>query len=348
MMFQLREHRHTTLGNSNIEFSKPTASVLRMDSPLVSATYAMAYCFRNFPRTYLHGKKIRVRWQGYTGYAGVYYARIEVLDGHYERSSMTDFPDQKLRILKESGTVILIKQYSTTFSWVIDTSGILDLSTCTGTDVCLFIRLYDWSGAGYRFYIDTDYVQILDASNNVLMSETFDDSVHMEVTGTYNDYGYISQDEVIIIDKSLEETYSLIELGVPLQYTLREKSITETYSLWELGAHYVVPYPYAPSNLIDLALQYAREAYEEFKTQNFGITEPLTPNAIRGTRYLRLREDLNKGARKASALMPDRAKRPMTFSILMACLYDIFHGRNPELAKTIYNETLRNYGIIPP
>jgi len=105
---------------------------------------------------------------------------------------------------------------------------------------------------------------------------------------------------------------------------------------------------YAPSNLIDLACQYAKEEYEFFKAHNFGITEPLTPNAFHGTQYLRLREDLNKGARKASKLIPDPMKRPIGFSVLMACLYDIFHGKNSALCKQVYNATLRQYGIIPP
>jgi len=109
-----------------------------------------------------------------------------------------------------------------------------------------------------------------------------------------------------------------------------------------------MPNDYAPSNLIDLAIQYSREAYEEFKSHNFGITEPLTPNAIHGTRYLRLREDLNRGARKACKLIPNNTKRSMGFSILMMALHDIFNGRNPELTKTIYNATLREHDIIPP
>jgi len=257
---------------------------------------------------------------------------------------MTDFPDKAERILKGSGILVTISTKINTWSWETLTSGVLDLTKGVLDDCCLFVKLWDdWSAQ--TVWIDVDTLEILDASDNVLLTEPFDDTVHMEVTGTYNDYGYISSD---IIDKSADETYAFIETGAVTGFIPILKSAEETFPIIEFGAHYV-PLPlYAPSNIIDLAVQYTREASEEFKAQNFGLTEGITPKSVYSVRYLRLREDLNRGARKASQLVPDPRKRPQTFSILMACLYDMFHGRNPDLVKEVYTQTLKVFEIIEP
>lgn len=79
------------------------------------------------------------------------------------------------------------------FDWVTVTSGVLDLSAGVLDNCCLHIWLNDY--ASYRkFTLDIDYVNILNAAGGVLRSEHFTADPVMEVTGTYNDYGYISSD----------------------------------------------------------------------------------------------------------------------------------------------------------
>jgi len=109
-----------------------------------------------------------------------------------------------------------------------------------------------------------------------------------------------------------------------------------------------MPDEYAPPDLIDRAITFTRQINEEFKAQDFGITEGLTPKAYHGTQYLRLRNDLYRGCREACKLIPVNWKRSVGFSILCKALNDIFTYHNPELTKQVYNETLKRYGIIPP
>jgi hypothetical protein len=72
--------------------------------------------------------------------------------------------------------------------WRTDTSGVLNLSTFTKDYVTLMIRLTDgWTGQ--TVMVDVDWLKILDANDNVLLTFDFTESVVMEVTDTYEDYG---------------------------------------------------------------------------------------------------------------------------------------------------------------
>jgi len=95
-----------------------------------------------------------------------------------------------------------------------------------------------------------------------------------------------------------------------------------------------------PLNLIDKAIEQSRTYRETFNTTVNGITEPLTPEAIRDTLYLRVRESLNRGCREAVKLLPKGNKRSIAYSILMTALYDIFHYHKTEALMTHYNNLL--------
>ena len=92
--------------------------------------------------------------------------------------------------------------------------------------------------------------------------------------------------------------------------------------------------------LIDHALQYAREARTETEQQTGWINEPLFPEAKRSVLYLRIRENCNRGCRKAVKTIPENWKRSIAYSILMQATYDIFHyGYKPKLIEH-YNNML--------
>jgi len=93
-------------------------------------------------------------------------------------------------------------------------------------------------------------------------------------------------------------------------------------------------------NLIDKALQYARICrQEETQAENY-IYEPLFPDARRNILYLRIRESINKGCRKAVKLIGENWKRSVAYSILMRACYDIFHfGYTPQILN-VYNQQL--------
>lgn len=117
-----------------------------------------------------------------------------------------------------------------------------------------------------------------------------------------------------------------------------------------------------PYNLIENALKYAHQFYTEEKTSGFGINEPLTPTAIRGYQYLRIRQNLMKGCREAVKLLPSiryqydpehylptdfeteegviKVLRSPAYSILVMATNDIFqYGKTTELMNA-YNKLL--------
>ena len=93
-------------------------------------------------------------------------------------------------------------------------------------------------------------------------------------------------------------------------------------------------------NLIEKALQYAKEERIWFLSYNFGITEPLTPKAVRSHQYLLMREYINVGCRKATKLVLDHYKRPATFSILMMACMEIFQYGKDDRIIALYNDML--------
>jgi len=95
-----------------------------------------------------------------------------------------------------------------------------------------------------------------------------------------------------------------------------------------------------PLDLIDNALRYAREARQEFEQQNFGIVEPLTPTARREQLYLRMREFINIGCRKAVKLLDEPWKRSVAYSILMEACIGIFHYKKTTELMDMYNKRL--------
>jgi len=93
-------------------------------------------------------------------------------------------------------------------------------------------------------------------------------------------------------------------------------------------------------NLIDNALKYAKELRLEYQSLNYGLTEPLTPKAIRNNLYLQIRESLNRGCREASKLVLNPYKRSSAYSILVKATEEIFHyGKQPSIVS-YYNDLL--------
>jgi hypothetical protein len=93
-------------------------------------------------------------------------------------------------------------------------------------------------------------------------------------------------------------------------------------------------------NLIDHALQYAQEARIAVQNQMGFITVPLFPEAQRSAFYLKVRESINTGCKKAVAAIPENWKRSVAYSILMEACYDIFHFGYDIRLVNLYNSRL--------
>ena len=198
--FELREHRSYAGYVPVMVFEKLSPTDVSVDSfTSGTASIGQGYCFHNFSRTYLDGKRLRIRWMTEISpdFLGTIY--FEVVDGHYDRESMVDFPDNADRIWKGSGQLELIAWRNTSAEWEIVTSGVLDLSGGTEDECCVFIWIRD-ARDDARTRVRVDYFEVLDADLNRLWYEHFLADVDMDVTGTYNDYGTISIDAMYKIE----------------------------------------------------------------------------------------------------------------------------------------------------
>jgi hypothetical protein len=93
-------------------------------------------------------------------------------------------------------------------------------------------------------------------------------------------------------------------------------------------------------SLIDHALQYARELRIGLKNPVGFITEPLFPEARTSKFYLDVRENINRGCRKAVKIIPENYKRSLAYSVLMEACYDIFHYGKDVTLVALYNARL--------
>ena len=97
------------------------------------------------------------------------------------------------------------------------------------------------------------------------------------------------------------------------------------------------------SAVIDQAIFSAKRRYEEYLTPRLGVNLPISPTAVRLTKYLYLRMSLGYGVGESLRLSDyGRYKRQMISIWLNRCIRDIFkYGKKPELLS-IY-ENIINY-----
>jgi len=95
-----------------------------------------------------------------------------------------------------------------------------------------------------------------------------------------------------------------------------------------------------PIELIQKAIQYAKEERLRLLSLNMGIYDPLTPRAVHSHTYLLVREYINIGCREAVKLLLNPYHRSIAYSILVSALEDLFHlGYHPEIIA-YHNELL--------
>jgi len=192
LRFSLREHKSSSGYNPVFVFSKPDASVVRMNN---SSTFALGtgYFFIVVNRAWLNGKYLRFRWTATitTASVGVY-----IYDGAYDRSSDVDFPSGAALLLKGNGLLQTLISASASFGWETR-----DLQTNLGAgseQLCtVFFRARDHTSPG-NVRIDLDWFEVNDSPGgaDLLYSEQFISAITMEREGTYGDYGYISSGEL--------------------------------------------------------------------------------------------------------------------------------------------------------
>ena len=193
-LWQLREYDYSSGAYPKIFFKKPGSSTLRIESPGEGPIYSRGYAFIHAKKSYLHGKKLGVRWRAYqSGYGYEYVGFVYIVDhAHFRKKTTDEFKDNddKEHPITDYTRfcALSIKAPGGWSSWKTSTSSTLDLSSFSSDYVTILIRLKDsWYDVSSK--LDIDYLQILDSSDNPLKTFHFTYSVVMEQTGTYRDYG---------------------------------------------------------------------------------------------------------------------------------------------------------------
>lgn len=204
---QVREHKAYPDFDTDISISKSDVTTLYFySSPTGEVKMGRCYCMIVFSRTWLHGKKIKVRWQGESNNPeNRIFREIQILDGQYDRTSMVDFPNNSDRITKGNGVLYShspsehgLKEWST-HEFTANTSG------GNQDDVTLFVQLTDvWSAWNIKLWID--YIRVYEG-DELAWSTEMTDALTLEQTGTANDYGYVGY--FIAIALNITETFGL-------------------------------------------------------------------------------------------------------------------------------------------
>lgn len=95
-----------------------------------------------------------------------------------------------------------------------------------------------------------------------------------------------------------------------------------------------------PLELIRKALRLSHLIRMQWETEHQYIIEGLTPNARRATKYLRMREYISMGCRRAVKDLDVPYKRSIAYSILMRACINIFHYGMSDDLLAIYNQEL--------
>jgi hypothetical protein len=200
MRWYFREHKSYASYNPNMTFNKKDATRPQCTSD--SSGYGDLYMIKDFDRTWLNAKKIKITWAADLGYSGSAF-KVQIDDGVYDVSSDADFPSGAARPTKGAGTLQTPLSHSGTFAETTETTAALNLSGGNQTRATVLIWVHDaWATQQFRFNVDK--IQILDASDNVLLEDDFTAVVTMERTGTTGDYGYISVDQITITGFRIE------------------------------------------------------------------------------------------------------------------------------------------------
>lgn len=205
-VFALKEYKQLSATNPEYTFSKSTSSVLQAMS--TDPAKGDAYVLMPFDKSYLNGKKLHVYWRWYSDLSGGYpvqLAKLFVVDHNHNRSRIDE---AEFDTAGDTEHPIIDYTYTTActygaicnggwISWRTDTSGTLDLSSFTSYVVSVIIKTADpWTS--YTTGIQVDYLQVLDASNNVLTEYHFTGSIFMERTDTHYDYGLIRKPSCVL------------------------------------------------------------------------------------------------------------------------------------------------------
>ena len=189
----LREHKNYAAYNPNWVYSKPSSSKIRGTSS--TPALGRSYFFVNVSREWLHGKYIRITWRGdYT--APTWGTQVYIYDGAYNRASDVDFPFDSGLLIKGNGLLQQGLMRTGDFSMRTEEFQV-DVSGGSEDMVMIAIQSNDsWSGASGYYEVEVLEINSGPGGVGTLYHEPFKAAINMERTGTFGDYGYISEGEL--------------------------------------------------------------------------------------------------------------------------------------------------------
>ena len=194
-MWHWRKHQLDSGYACNVTFSKtlhsPMGEVVRIDSDYSSV--GEGFIFKVFPKSFLHGKRVRVTWNGCLIYSeqSREIGWVCIIDGVLDRSSKLAVGTVRNQFPKiQLFSYITWAGWYTWTGWRQPTSGVLDLSSFTSEYVTLVIGMNDaWSQ--YWVTLDVASVQILDEDYNEIAYYEFPGSILADSSGEFEDGGII-------------------------------------------------------------------------------------------------------------------------------------------------------------
>jgi hypothetical protein len=210
-IFQLREHQTDPDYIPGFLFS---GGAINIDSytELDVDSVGEGFAFIVVPKSFLHGKRLQVSWNLYTTYALITPLHVAVLDAELHRMDM--LPVQSIFETFTNIDAIIYPPPHTYDKWIGDylqSSDILDLSSFTSDYVTIVICLKDeWDYVALMAKINAFY--ILDANYNIVKAHYLNNTVIMEQTGTYEDYGIYRR---YVSPEPTHETWGREESVVP-------------------------------------------------------------------------------------------------------------------------------------
>lgn len=245
LRFSLREHDYSATHTPEFVFLKQSATILRVAR---TAGWGDGYAFIVVPRAWLNGKYLRFSWRSDVFWTFI--AAVLIYDGEYTRSSDVDFPGNLPLLLKGNGLLQTVVTRSSAFGWTTD-----DVQANVGggsEDYCtIFFKLRVNQNYAGTVYLDIDWFEINDSAGGVptLYSESFTDSVTMEKTGSWGDYGYISTGVAV--------PYEVLALGASFEVGQDSANLSAGFvsgqGSVELAAEFVV----IAADSVDLAAIFA-------------------------------------------------------------------------------------------
>ncbi len=251
--FSLREHKSYAGLDPNYSYTKGSASVLRMTSISPPAAYGDGYFFFVVDRKWLNGKYLRFRWQS-PDLFNTFYVRAIIRDGAYNRASDVDFPSGSAILSKGNGLLQTLVIRTAAFGWqTIDVQAALDAGS---EDNCTVMFMMHDNQSGYGSYLEVDWLEISSGAGGAGRSylEPFNAAVVMERTGTFGDYGYISDGfpplagsvdlyaHAIIRQPASAELYGNVEISAILSSSAELYGTAEIRNIdtAEVYAHFIV------------------------------------------------------------------------------------------------------------